>query len=90
MTMGEKIKQLRNEKGLSQEKLAEELNVSRSAVAKWETDGGIPEIDNLIQLATVFDISLDELLGNTKEQKVIKKQTDRTVKIMILETSDMI
>ena len=76
MTMGEKIKQLRNEKGLSQEKLAEELNVSRSAVAKWETDGGIPEIDNLIQLATVFDISLDELLGNTKEQKS-NKEADR-------------
>lgn len=69
MTVGEKIKQLRNENGLSQEKLAEKLNVSRSAVAKWETDGGIPEIDNLIQLAAVFDISLDELLGNTKGQK---------------------
>ncbi len=76
MTVGEKIKQLRNEKGLSQEKLAEKLNVSRSAVAKWETDGGIPEIDNLIQLAAVFDISLDELLGNTKEQKT-NKETDR-------------
>ena len=73
MTVGEKIKQLRNEKGLSQEKLAEKLNVSRSAVAKWETDGGIPEIDNLIQLTTVFDISLDELLGNTKEQKSNKE-----------------
>ena len=36
---GRKIKQLRNENGLSQEKLAEKLNVSRSAVAKWETDG---------------------------------------------------
>lgn len=39
MTVGEKIKQLRNENGLSQEKFAEKLNVSRSAVAKWETDG---------------------------------------------------
>jgi len=76
MTVGEKIKQLRNENGLSQEKLAEKLNVSRSAVAKWETDGGIPEIDNLIQLAAVFDISLDELLGNTKGQKT-NKEADR-------------
>ena len=41
MTMGERIKRLRNDKGLSQEKLAEKLNVSRSAVAKWEADGGI-------------------------------------------------
>lgn len=39
MTVGEKIKQLRNENGISQEKLAEKLNVSRSAVVKWETDG---------------------------------------------------
>lgn len=48
MTIGEKIKQLRSEKGLSQEKLAERLNVSRSAIAKWETDGGIPEIDKRV------------------------------------------
>lgn len=68
MTMGEKIKQLRNDKGFSQEKLAEKLNVSRSAVAKWEADGGIPEIDNLIQLSSVLGISLDELVGNIKGQ----------------------
>ena len=64
MTMGAKIKQLRSKKGLSQEKLAEKLNVSRSAVAKWEADGGIPEIDNLLQLSLVFGISIDELVGN--------------------------
>lgn len=68
MTMGEKIKQLRNEKGFSQEKLAEEINVSRSAVAKWEADGGVPEIDNLLQLSLIFDISIDELIGNTKKE----------------------
>ena len=67
MTMGAKIKQLRSKKGLSQEKLAEKLNVSRSAVAKWEADGGIPEIDNLLQLSLVFGISIDELVGNVTE-----------------------
>lgn len=67
-TIGEKIKQLRSEKGLSQEKLAEKLNVSRSAIAKWETDGGIPEIDNLLQLSIVFGVSLDELVRNTRGQ----------------------
>lgn len=64
MTIGERIKQLRSEKGFSQEKLAEQLNVSRSAVAKWEADGGVPEIDNLLQLSSVFGISIDELVGN--------------------------
>ena len=73
MTIGEKIKQLRSEKGLSQEKLAEKLNVSRSAIAKWETDGGIPEIDNLLQLSIVFGVSLDELVRNTKGQNNSKE-----------------
>lgn len=68
MTMGAKIKQLRSKKGLSQEKLAEKLNVSRSAVAKWEADGGIPEIDNLLQLSLAFGISIDELVGNANGQ----------------------
>lgn len=65
MTIGEKIRQFRNVKGFSQEVLAEKLNVSRSAVAKWEADGGIPEIDNLLQLSLVFNVSIDELIGNT-------------------------
>ena len=65
MTMGETIRQFRNAKGFSQEVLAEKLNVSRSAVAKWEADGGVPEIDNLLQLSIVFNVSVDELIGNT-------------------------
>ncbi|RGU96139.1 XRE family transcriptional regulator [Clostridium sp. AF15-17LB] len=68
MTLGKRIRQFRLQKAISQEKLAEELNVSRSAIAKWETDGGIPELDNLIQLAKTFDVSLDELTGNMKKQ----------------------
>lgn len=73
MTIGERIKQLRSEKGFSQEKLAEKLNVSRSAVAKWEADGGVPEIDNLRQLSSVFDISIDELVGNADRPQNRKK-----------------
>lgn len=76
MIIGERIKRLRNENGFSQEKLAEKLNVSRSAVAKWEADGGISEIDNLIQLSSVLGISLDELVGNTKGQNN-SKEADR-------------
>lgn len=69
MTLGKRIKQLRIQQAISQEKLAEKLNVSRSAIAKWETDGGIPELENLLQLAKVFDVSLDELTGNMKNQE---------------------
>ena len=64
MTMGKRIKQLRSAKGFTQEMLAEKINVSRSAIAKWEADGGIPDVDNLIQLSFVFNISVDELVGN--------------------------
>ena len=73
MTIRERIKQLRSEKGVSQEKLAEQLNVSRSAVAKWEADGGVPEIDNLLQLSSVFGISIDELVGNASKAQNSKK-----------------
>ena len=54
MTIGEKMKEIRKERGWSQEQLAEELIVSRAAVAKWESDKGIPDIDNLKKLSELF------------------------------------
>ena len=72
MQLGEKIKQLRKEKGYSQEKLSELLGVSRQAVTKWENDTGIPDIENLITLSKVFEISVDELLS----LKNIKREQD--------------
>lgn len=47
MTLGEKIKEARKQAGLTQEQVAEKLMVSRQAVTKWETDKGIPDIENL-------------------------------------------
>lgn len=64
MTIGDKIKDLRKEKGYSQEQLAQELYVSRAAVAKWEAGNGIPDIENLKKLSSVFVVSIDELLDN--------------------------
>mgnify|MGYP001419220325 CR=1 FL=1 len=69
-----KIKQLRTAQGLSQEKLAELLNVSRSAVAIWEVDGGTPDIDNLLQLSDAFEVSLDELVGNNDRKMKTKAE----------------
>ncbi len=63
MTLGERIKTLRTEKNITQEKLAEELNVSRSAIAKWESDGGVPEIGNLNMIAKLFNVSLDYVVN---------------------------
>ena len=51
MTFGEKLKEARKESGLSQEQLAEKMSVSRSAIAKWETDKGMPDVNNLKVIA---------------------------------------
>ena len=66
MTFSEKIQRLRRENGLSQEQLAERLNVSRQAVSKWEL-GTLPDVDNLIKISRFFDCSLDYLLGDSQE-----------------------
>ena len=73
MTLAEKLKFLRKQAGMSQEQLAEKLGVSRHAVTKWETDAGIPDIENVIAISALFDISIDELLSN---ENGAKKPTD--------------
>lgn len=67
MTLGEKIKDLRKKSNISQEELAEKVGVSRQAVTKWENDAGLPDIENLKSIASLFNISLDELLGYKKQ-----------------------
>ncbi len=67
MTLGEKIKDLRKKTNISQEQLAEKLGVSRQAVTKWERDLGLPDIENLKAIATLFNISIDELLDYKKQ-----------------------
>lgn len=73
MSFGENLRFLRTEAGLTQEQLAEEMEVTRQSVSKWESDSGFPEMDKLIQMSERFDCNLDDLLrGNMQE----KKQTD--------------
>ena len=67
MKISEKIQILRKEKRLSQEGLAEILNVSRQAVSKWESGQSYPEIDKLIGLSNIFDITLDDLIKDNIE-----------------------
>lgn len=62
MTIGEKIAQLREASGISQEQLAEKINVSRQSVSKWEMDQALPQIDKVLQLCELFGVSTDELL----------------------------
>lgn len=67
--LGKKLSELRRKKGLSQEKLAEMLDVSRQAVTKWESGKSNPDTENLILIAEIFDVSLDELCLPEKEKK---------------------
>ena len=66
MTLGEKIREARRKCGLSQEQLAEKLSVSRSAIAKWETDKGLPDVGNLKVLARILNVSVDQLLDDAE------------------------
>ena len=67
MTFGEKLKNARKNAGLSQEQLAEKLCVSRAAVAKWETDKGLPDIMNLKAISKLLDVSIDTLLNDGEQ-----------------------
>lgn len=61
MSLGQYISARRKHMGLTQEELADKVGVSKSAVAKWETDGGLPDRDNLRRLAEILGVSVDEL-----------------------------
>ena len=64
MTLGEKLKNARKTAGLTQEEMAEKLCVSRAAVAKWESDKGLPDILNLKAIAKLLDVSIDYLVDD--------------------------
>lgn len=68
MTLGEKLKEARKQMGISQEQLAKKINVSRSAIAKWESDKGIPDIENIKMISFCLNVSIDYLLD--EEQRI--------------------
>ncbi|MBD5493835.1 MAG: helix-turn-helix transcriptional regulator, partial [Lachnospiraceae bacterium] len=67
--LAENLMYYRKKKGLSQEKVAEYMDVSRQAVTKWEANISRPSSNNLIKLAQLFEIDVDILLGNAKGEK---------------------
>jgi transcriptional regulator with XRE-family HTH domain len=88
MTLGEKLKMYRVNKGLSQEKIAEMIDVSRQAVTKWEADQTTPSADNLIALAKLYDVSLDVLIGRqAKDDEAEEKKLYRAEHNPILKTN---
>lgn len=79
MEFNEKLQALRKQKGITQEELAEAIYVSRTAVSKWESGRGYPNIDSLKELARFFSVTIDELLSgdeviNIAKQDIKQKQ----------------
>ena len=75
--LANRLAELRKSKGLSQEELADKLQVSRQAVSKWERGEASPDTDNLIELAKIYGISLDELVGLSNPEKKDEKENNQ-------------
>lgn len=82
MKFNEKLFELRKEKGYSQEELADKLNVARQTVSKWENGTTTPDFENLIELSKLFEISIDEFVGN--DFKNVKEEETNNEEDIIL------
>ncbi len=82
INFSEKLFELRKVKGLSQEELAEKVDVSRQTVSKWEMGQSTPEMEKLIALSELFDISIDELVGKEKDSNELNNSViDNKIKV---------
>ena len=90
LEIANRLQKLRKEKGYSQEQLAAELGISRQAVSKWERAESSPDTDNLICLAKLYGVSLDELLSTdeTIEETVDNKQVENVESEILDEDED--
>ena len=70
MKLAKKLFELRKEKGWSQEKLAEQINVSRQSISKWESGQVLPEIEKIIEISKIFQVTTDYLLLDESIEKV--------------------
>lgn len=79
MTLAEKILSLRTERGMSQDDLAEKLEVSRQSVSKWETAQSTPDLDKIIKLADLFGVSVDQLVRDGERPQPPEPPQPQTV-----------
>ena len=80
MTFGEKLKKLRTEAQLTQDELAEKLFVSRTAISKWESGRGYPNIESLKAIAKFFSVTVDELLSSGEALTIAEEENKRKEK----------
>ena len=79
MEFHEKLQELRKSKGLTQEELAESLYVSRTAISKWESGRGYPNIDSLKEISKFFSVSIDDLLSGEKLISIAETENKRNI-----------
>lgn len=94
MNFGDNLKKLRTSKGMSQEKLAEKVNVSRQSVSKWETGDAYPEMNNLLELCKIFHCKINDLVNDSildvnnlddeVKNKIISLKKEESKKMKIL------
>ena len=97
MTIADRIQSLRKAKGMSQEELADAAGVSRQAVSKWESEQSIPDIDKIVILSEIFDVTTDYILKGIEpvetndhktmadviDQKVLTKENSKRAKSVL-------
>ena len=91
MEFNEKLQELRKQKGLTQEELAELLYVSRTAISKWESGRGFPNIESLRAISKYFSVSLDELLSGEEILAIAEKdhkEKERTIRDLVFGLLD--
>ena len=92
MEFNEKLQELRKNKGLTQEELAEALYVSRTAISKWESGRGYPSIDSLKEIAKYFSVTIDELLSSDEVLSIAEednKQKEKHLRSLVFGFLDI-
>jgi len=77
--IGKFLKELRKEKGITQEEFAEMLNVSGRTVSRWETGTNMPDISLLVDIAEIFDVSIPEIINGERKSEIMEKEVKETV-----------
>lgn len=87
MNIAERLQELRKKAGYSQEQVAEKLGISRQAISKWESGQGKPEIDNIVRLTEIYEVSADYILLGTENRATTivteKKEINKEYRIAI-------
>ncbi len=80
--IGTFLKELRKEKGITQEEFADKINVSGRTVSRWETGTNLPDISLLVQIAEYFDVSIPEIINGERKSENMKEEVKETAEVM--------